>query len=86
LENGEIRIGILPGGQKLLVGAARSGVIAGQSSRAGQTEPCERNEHRSGINSPVIQDLLKLARSLHLSFGAQIGESANEAVAKSLSS
>src|SRR5262249_13989029 len=69
----EIRLSILPRGEKVLIGLTRHRSVALKHSRAGESELRKRIEVRERRPAAMIEDLLKLRGRLRGFFVFEIG-------------
>src|SRR5450759_3190478 len=77
LQDGQVRIGVLPCGKEVLVGGLGRGRIALQSERPSQAQMRKTVAYIQRGNAAVVEDLLVLGRRLRALFQAQEGFTAN---------
>ena len=78
LQNGDVRVGVLPEGEEVLIRLAALGQIASERIGTGEPELCERVQYRPERSSaPVIQNLLEIRCSLPSCPCAQVRFAAN---------
>ena len=77
LEDGDVGIGVLPKGKKILIRLARRGAVAGEGVGASQTKVGQRCQRIIDNDASVIDEFLKLDGSEGTLTGVQLRNSSN---------
>src|SRR5262245_148053 len=77
LENGDVRIGVLPESKEVLVGFLCLHIVAEQDVRSGDAEMRERVDDVKRKNSLTIDDFLKFTRSSSSRLRLEVSQTAN---------
>jgi|SRR5579863_4982067 len=75
-QDGDVRVGIFPGSEEILISGASFRAVSGQSIAAAQAKPGECDVWRGTISCPMLNDLLELGRGLGALFVAEVGQAA----------
>src|SRR5882724_6023754 len=75
-QDGNVRIGILPSGEEILVGDAGFGGVSRENQTSRQAEPGHGHVRGGPESRFVIENFLKLGHGLRALFGVEIGETA----------